>query len=141
MARICWSLFLIPRKSRNQALQSSDFQVCFRSPAGIKLHGFREQRKMTQAQLGLVLNPPATRASIANIENGKQRVLVHTLGLRLIPAQAEALVLAWKVNDATCEPEPDFSERKIGEFDFLRINDVVVAVATCECCRTVVAHL
>lgn len=46
---------------------------------GAKLHGFREERKMTQAQLGLVLNPPATRASIANIENGKQRVLVHTL--------------------------------------------------------------
>jgi transcriptional regulator with XRE-family HTH domain len=35
--------------------------------------------KMTQAQLGQALNPSATRASIANIENGKQRVLVHTL--------------------------------------------------------------
>ena len=34
---------------------------------------------MTQAQLGLALVPPSTRASIANIENGKQRVLVHTL--------------------------------------------------------------
>ncbi len=34
---------------------------------------------MTQEQLGAQLVPPVTRASIANIETGKQRVLVHTL--------------------------------------------------------------
>jgi transcriptional regulator with XRE-family HTH domain len=34
---------------------------------------------MTQQQLGLSLQPPATRASVANIESGKQRVLAHTL--------------------------------------------------------------
>jgi len=34
--------------------------------------------KMTQAQLGRSLTPQSTRASIANIENGKQRVLLHT---------------------------------------------------------------
>jgi transcriptional regulator with XRE-family HTH domain len=45
---------------------------------GSKIQEAREARKMTQAQLGLRLNPPSTRASIANIENGKQRVLVHT---------------------------------------------------------------
>ena len=34
---------------------------------------------MTQAELARSLDPPSTRASIANVENGKQRVLVHTL--------------------------------------------------------------
>ncbi len=51
----------------------------FYKDLGANIHDAREEREMTQAQLGQVLNPPATRASIANIENGKQRVLVHTL--------------------------------------------------------------
>jgi transcriptional regulator with XRE-family HTH domain len=46
---------------------------------GSNVQGARGRLKMTQAQLGLALGPPSTRASIANIENGKQRVLVHTL--------------------------------------------------------------
>jgi transcriptional regulator with XRE-family HTH domain len=46
---------------------------------GSKIQEAREAKKMTQAQLALSLTPPATRASIANVENGKQRVLVHTL--------------------------------------------------------------
>jgi transcriptional regulator with XRE-family HTH domain len=45
---------------------------------GSKIHEIRETLKMTQAQLGRSLTPPSTRASIANIENGKQRVLLHT---------------------------------------------------------------
>jgi transcriptional regulator with XRE-family HTH domain len=45
---------------------------------GPKIQKARERKKMTQAQLGRCLNPPTTRASIANIENGKQRVLAHT---------------------------------------------------------------
>jgi transcriptional regulator with XRE-family HTH domain len=51
----------------------------FYEDLGSKIQQAREHRKMTQAQLGLSLKPPSTRASIANIENGKQRVLVHTL--------------------------------------------------------------
>ena len=31
-----------------------------------------------QARLGAALRPPMTRASIANIESGQQRVLLHT---------------------------------------------------------------
>src|SRR6185503_909091 len=46
---------------------------------GRQLRGHRERRHMTQQQLGQSLTPPTTRASIANIEAGKQRVLVHTL--------------------------------------------------------------
>jgi transcriptional regulator with XRE-family HTH domain len=45
---------------------------------GSKIQQAREGQKITQAQIGLRLNPPSTRASIANIENGKQRVLLHT---------------------------------------------------------------
>ncbi len=45
---------------------------------GSKIQAVREERKMTQAQLGRSLTPQSTRASIANIENGKQRVLLHT---------------------------------------------------------------
>jgi transcriptional regulator with XRE-family HTH domain len=46
---------------------------------GSRIQKIREQRNMTQAQLGRSLDPPSTRASIANIESGKQRVLAHTL--------------------------------------------------------------
>jgi transcriptional regulator with XRE-family HTH domain len=46
---------------------------------GSRIQQAREARKMTQAQLCSSLKPPSTRASIANIENGKQRVLAHTL--------------------------------------------------------------
>jgi len=51
----------------------------FYEALGLKIQKLRENRKMTQARLGLSLRPPSTRASIANIENGKQRVLAHTL--------------------------------------------------------------
>jgi len=37
------------------------------------------KRGMTQEQLGDRLVPSVTRASIANVEAGKQRLLVHTL--------------------------------------------------------------
>jgi transcriptional regulator with XRE-family HTH domain len=42
----------------------------------------RRQRRaldLTQDELGKVLQPRLTRASIANIESGKQRLLVHRL--------------------------------------------------------------
>jgi transcriptional regulator with XRE-family HTH domain len=45
---------------------------------GSRIQKARERRKMTQDQLGKSLTPQSTRASIANIENGKQRVLLHT---------------------------------------------------------------
>jgi transcriptional regulator with XRE-family HTH domain len=51
----------------------------FYADLGRRLRWHRERRHMTQQQLGEVLDPPTTRASIANIEAGKQRVLAHTL--------------------------------------------------------------
>ena len=50
----------------------------FYETLGKKIQEAREMQKMTQAQLGKSLTPPSTRASIANIENGKQRILLHT---------------------------------------------------------------
>lgn len=50
----------------------------FYEELGKRVQGFRKRAKLTQADLGARLRPPLTRASVANIENGKQRVLTHT---------------------------------------------------------------
>lgn len=39
----------------------------------------REAAGLTQAEVGALLQPTVTRASIANVEAGKQRVLAHTV--------------------------------------------------------------
>ncbi len=46
---------------------------------GIAVRRRRKELGLTQEELGERLVPPMTRASIANIEGGKQRVLAHTL--------------------------------------------------------------
>lgn len=46
---------------------------------GQRVRTLRQQKALTQEQLGNRLTPTVTRASIANIETGKQRVLAHTL--------------------------------------------------------------
>lgn len=46
---------------------------------GPQVQAARRRLGLSQAQLGRRLNPALTRASIANIENAKQRVLGHTL--------------------------------------------------------------
>jgi transcriptional regulator with XRE-family HTH domain len=51
----------------------------FYQALGSTIHRIRRDCGLTQAQLARSLTPPSTRASIANIENGKQRVLAHTL--------------------------------------------------------------
>jgi len=45
---------------------------------GQRIHDLRNRRKFTQEQLGALIVPSLTRASIANIEAGKQGVLIHT---------------------------------------------------------------
>ena len=68
----------------------------FYEALGSNIQDARDRLKMTQAQLGLTLVPPSTRASIANIENGKQRVLVHTLVqlARTLETKVEKLIPA-----------------------------------------------
>ena len=46
---------------------------------GQRIQRLRTKQGMTQERLGGLLDPTVTRASIANIESGKQRVLAHTL--------------------------------------------------------------
>jgi transcriptional regulator with XRE-family HTH domain len=46
---------------------------------GQRIRERREAASLTQAQLGGQLDPPVTRASIANVEAGKQRLLAHSL--------------------------------------------------------------
>lgn len=78
---------------------------------GSNIHGARDRLKMTQAQLGLALVPQSTRASIANIENGKQRVLVHTLVqlARVLETKVEELIPfeapAWQPTISDVEDE------------------------------------
>jgi transcriptional regulator with XRE-family HTH domain len=51
----------------------------FYGELGARVREWRVRRGMTQGDLGTRLTPPVTRASIANLEVGKQRVLAHTL--------------------------------------------------------------
>jgi transcriptional regulator with XRE-family HTH domain len=51
----------------------------FYAALGRRISDARERRGLSQAKLGEMLKPPVTRASIANVESGKQRVLAHTL--------------------------------------------------------------
>ena len=46
---------------------------------GRRIHDRRKKIGLTQEKLGELLDPQVTRASIANIEIGGQRVLAHTL--------------------------------------------------------------
>lgn len=45
---------------------------------GARIQTLRIRCGLTQAALGGLLDPPQTRASVANIESAKQRLLAHT---------------------------------------------------------------
>jgi transcriptional regulator with XRE-family HTH domain len=51
----------------------------FYTNLGRRIQDLRATRGVTQEELGSRLEPKMTRASIANIESGKQRVYAHTL--------------------------------------------------------------
>lgn len=51
----------------------------FYQQLGDRVRQSRHRRGLTQAAVGARLIPPVTRASIANLELGQQRVLAHTL--------------------------------------------------------------
>jgi len=51
----------------------------FYRDVGQRIRDLRGRRGITQEQLGRLLSPPTTRVSVANIEGGNQRILVHTL--------------------------------------------------------------
>lgn len=66
----------------------------FYASLGRRLQDLRIGQGLTQQQLGSRLEPPVTRASIANIEAGKQGVLAHTLVqlAKALNASAERLL-------------------------------------------------
>ncbi|MGE0040867.1 MAG: helix-turn-helix domain-containing protein [Vicinamibacterales bacterium] len=51
----------------------------FYAHLGGQIRDWRHRRGLSQAELGRRLDPPVTRACIANVEKGQQRVLAHTL--------------------------------------------------------------
>jgi transcriptional regulator with XRE-family HTH domain len=89
----------------------------FYADLGRRLRALRDRKRLTQQQLGARLNPPVTRASIANIETGKQRVLAHTL-LQLADAVGvslnELLPLTTADDDESLRDE---LQRKLGLSD------------------------
>ena len=50
----------------------------FYKQVGRRIQGFRIRQGITQEELGRRLTPPVKRASIANVESGKQRLLLHS---------------------------------------------------------------
>jgi transcriptional regulator with XRE-family HTH domain len=87
----------------------------FYEALGSKIQKNREHRKMTQSQLGLSLIPPSTRASIANIESGKQRVLVHTLSQLATALDVDIRKLMPTVNSPAPSPSRRDVERELGK--------------------------
>ncbi|MGE3274406.1 MAG: helix-turn-helix domain-containing protein [Vicinamibacterales bacterium] len=51
----------------------------FYAHLGGRVREWRMRRGLSQAELGAQLEPPVTRACVANLEKGQQRVLAHTL--------------------------------------------------------------
>ncbi len=61
-----------------QLVPANDIEPVY-ADIGRRIQGRRNKVGMTQEVLGSKLKPKVTRASIANIEGGKQRILAHTL--------------------------------------------------------------
>jgi len=85
----------------------------FYKALGSNIQEARERRKMTQSRLGLALTPSSTRASIANIENGKQRVLVHTLVQMAESLDVKIQDLLPANSQAVAAPSPKDVEREL----------------------------
>jgi transcriptional regulator with XRE-family HTH domain len=79
----------------------------FYQTLGATVRRRRDALGMKQQELGALLNPPMTRASIANIEAGKQRVLAHTLVelANILKVTVDELARGADVGDAELEAE------------------------------------
>ena len=89
---------------------------------GKRIHDRRSELGVTQEQLGRRLQPPMSRASVANIEAGKQRVLAHTFVAlaAALETSLDSLVAAPASADADIERElrgkldPDVASTVLG---------------------------
>jgi transcriptional regulator with XRE-family HTH domain len=104
----------------------------FYETLGSQIQQAREQRKMTQEQLGRALTPPSTRASIANIENGKQRVLVHTLAqlAESLGVQIEVLIPSSKPARAPSQKDVERELKKKLNLDLPQLKKLTDRLAT-----------
>lgn len=46
---------------------------------GLKIRKARERQSLTQGELAGSLTPPLSRAALANMEAGRQRIMLHVL--------------------------------------------------------------
>jgi transcriptional regulator with XRE-family HTH domain len=99
---------------------------------GRRIHTARERAGLTQQQLGSLLAPPVTRASIANIESGKQRVLCHTLvGIgQALAVPPSSLLEAPTTAERPAEPDITAElTRKLGRTTTMHVLKSIGAVA------------
>lgn len=72
----------------------------FYEELGRRIAKLRAERGLSQEALGQAMTPRMTRASVANIENGKQRVLAHTFVELATLLQCDLGVLAGRREEA-----------------------------------------
>jgi transcriptional regulator with XRE-family HTH domain len=95
---------------------------------GRRIQGVRGTKRLTQEQLGSRLNPPVTRASIANLESGRQRLLLHTFVqiAEILECELEALVpsgnQASRHNDVELEVVGELKRHRIPNLARARIS-------------------
>jgi transcriptional regulator with XRE-family HTH domain len=72
---------LLDRKTSSGTLENMTKKTIepFYQTVGRRIYARRTELGLTQEQVGSKLIAPLTRAAIANIETGKQRILAHTL--------------------------------------------------------------
>jgi transcriptional regulator with XRE-family HTH domain len=77
----------------------------------------RTKKKLSKAALGRRLQTKLSRASVANIESGKQRVLVHTLVeiANALEVELSELVPIQKQKKATSQEKPVPIEEIVGQ--------------------------
>lgn len=63
---------------RYKGLRMNNPDAVFYEQVGKRIQSFRIKSGLTQRELGERLDPPVTRASVANLESGTQRILLHT---------------------------------------------------------------
>jgi transcriptional regulator with XRE-family HTH domain len=83
----------------------------FYEDLGRRIARLRQQRGLTQEALGALMRPQMTRASLANIETGQQRVLAHTFVQLAEALSCDLDTLAGGREDRT--PQSDVVQREL----------------------------
>lgn len=98
----------------------------FYEELGRRVRLFREKCEMTQSELGQRLQPRVTRASIANIEAGSQRVLAHTLVqlAAILGTNVVDLTPAWNREESAGKPEKVNLEEELAKLLPLSVTEI-----------------